>query len=891
MRIKKVLSLAVVLAMVLTVVPMFGLTASAEESSLVYDSADAVLKGWGKTHATVNFTPITGNATITFDVTYNTNVMATDDPGAFFIGLGQGSYTGYGNVPSFGDSAIGLQPHGSKNDTFKLAFRNGGNWSTDVEAELNTTYSVTIETDTVAHTYTASMTKKDGGNEVLATTDALAYRYTGADTLDTFMIFRNGSNDAEEEDFKVENLKINGTPADVYNRDGDITEDDLKDKNGMPYQIVKADGKAKNLIFNGDFSYGTAGWTNGAYSLLNTEWFPISDNGDKTKALKDSHAESSDGSASTSSIGTRWAIQGGKTYIFVIDMMKETNANNNGGIWFFDASGNKLNPTADNCLSTNIVVTSNGDGLCETGDFLFNNFTANEWVTKKYLLKAPDNATTIQFCNAWSSNTWVDNAALYEIERIEAQKITVNYQADGVTVKSVENVEVPNDATTYTPDANMFLGNEGKWYTTGNEPAAVEIADGKADVALTELKAFTVQKGNLLTNDVTDNHKYKGYDTFAAMNWGDAGTHDRMGIAILDVDTSKENFVLDGTQVRWHINDGNNDAVTFYAISVDTFKNIDLTDVNETDLIAAMIDGNKVAGIEKDSGNDQDEKKVQIVLDAAKIKAAAGQTGKVVLLADANHTLYGIAAEGLQILSVDTPTAPTPELGFDSEGGKFFINFKANSESDNLVVTPEKGDAQTFTGSVTVDTANTNRIFTAVTTAAEAAAIKSEEEAASIYSLVVAALKDATGVAKDKQDAINKVIATGGIYLSEANSLPSDVTNVLTYDNDTKVVTVDGTIFSYGIGFTATNGNIVVGNEAKEVAPDTVDSGVAAVYQYMKIDIEGSKVTLSNDSSNFETQDAVTLSLDSVNIEFVETLIEELEANGVDADVNFVPEL
>ena len=231
---------------------------------------------------------------------------------------------------------------------------------------------------------------------------------------------------------------------------------------------------------------------------------------------------------------------------------------------------------------------------------------------------------------------------------------------------------------------------------------------------------------------------------------------------------------------------------------------------------------------------------------------------------------------------VERPKAPKAELGFAD--GEFFINFTADNA---FSITPEDAAAQEFKAGtvVTVATKATNRIYTAVATVANGV-VKSTENPVSIYSLVVDALASKTGVAKDKQDAVNSVIAAGGIYLSADGKLTDEAKAIMAYEDG--VVSIDSTIYGYGVGFTVVKDTLYVGN-APENAADvkTTDEGTAKVYQYLKID--GENVLLSNDSTF--AQDVALFSLESVNIEFIETLIEESEAADADVDFDFIPEL
>ena len=126
-----------------------------------------------------------------------------------------------------------------------------------------------------------------------------------------------------------------------------------------------------------------------------------------------------------------------------------------------------------------------------------------------------------------------------------------------------------------------------------------------------------------------------------------------------------------------------------YAISYDTFKNLDLTKKGSIENL--LTDGNQVAKFVDDDSNffgsefskDKTEK-VVITLDGAGIKKAAGGTNKVVLLGNAHNALYGLAAEGLKIVSASN-VAVTPSLGYNKENG-YTVDFTVGDLPDGATV-------------------------------------------------------------------------------------------------------------------------------------------------------------------------------------------------------------
>ncbi len=145
--------------------------------------------------------------------------------------------------------------------------------------------------------------------------------------------------------------------------------------------------------------------------------------------------------------------------------------------------------------------------------------------------------------------------------------------------------------------------------------------------------------------------------------------------------------------------------------------------------------------------------------------------------------------------------------------------------------------------------------------------------------------KTLKGLSPERVSAANRIITRGG-FISDSQ-LVSGAGNIMEFDSAAKKATIKDDYSKLGIGFTVADGKLYVGSSEKEISGEK-----NASYKYLTIgDIS---VTLSGrikEDGTVDTEEAVTLSLDSVNIEFVETFIEETEANAVGEAQDFVPEL
>ncbi|MCH5187516.1 MAG: hypothetical protein J1F63_03880 [Oscillospiraceae bacterium] len=201
MNTKKILAMVIALAMIVAIVPTFGLVASAAED------ADWTFEAFGNLGGqdTAQFKqigPVSGTVEVEFDLTWGAEAGWGDD----WIGLGT---TAQNAAPTFSQSAIGI--HINK-DNGVLRFHNGSSQIDDgsFAIEKGKTYNFAIVTDTKAHTW--SVVVKDGETEIANVAD-LGYRAT-QDTIDRFMALTN--NGAGADRFTISELHIHWTAGYAY---------------------------------------------------------------------------------------------------------------------------------------------------------------------------------------------------------------------------------------------------------------------------------------------------------------------------------------------------------------------------------------------------------------------------------------------------------------------------------------------------------------------------------------------------------------------------------------------------------------------------------------------------------------------------------------------------
>ncbi len=246
----------------------------------------------------------------------------------------------------------------------------------------------------------------------------------------------------------------------------------------------------------------------------------------------------------------------------------------------------------------------------------------------------------------------------------------------------------------------------------------------------------------------------------------------------------------------------------------------------------------------------------------------------------------------IEVTPVEHPDDVTAELGWNNTDKKFAINVKYGAKPGDAVVV--NGEEQKADGEgLTISTDLTNKVYTV---AASLKGAWSDTIKTSIYSLVVDAIMadDSAETNPDKIKAASEVISAGGIYLN-GDKLDDTTDKIIDYNKEENTVTMSDAAQALKIGFTVVDGNVYLGSgeNVNETAATANVNEAGKVYKKATIDIEKNTITFAAEDAYDEvaTNEAITLSLDAVNIEFVETLVEELEAAGADADIALTPEL
>ena len=241
---------------------------------------------------------------------------------------------------------------------------------------------------------------------------------------------------------------------------------------------------------------------------------------------------------------------------------------------------------------------------------------------------------------------------------------------------------------------------------------------------------------------------------------------------------------------------------------------------------------------------------------------------------------YGNNSPYLEVETVDVDIAPadlTTQLGWDSASKKFTVNFlfgEGDVTGTAIRITPEGAEAQadiaTETG-VAISTDKTNRIYYAV--AVNGTATSENEAKASVYSLVVEALKSGTfnsenTITEDQAAEAKNVIVDGGLYITvtDGNYVVPDA-SIFTAEG-TKV-TIDPDLIAAGIKVES----IAFSTASGSTGTATVDSATGVVNF-------GSNVLNSYDVIYLE------------DIEFVfETVDESVADETITGELDFVEEV
>ncbi len=240
------------------------------------------------------------------------------------------------------------------------------------------------------------------------------------------------------------------------------------------------------------------------------------------------------------------------------------------------------------------------------------------------------------------------------------------------------------------------------------------------------------------------------------------------------------------------------------------------------------------------------------------------------------------------------------KLGYD--GANLTVDFLLGgltggiTGADSFKVTVIDPDGNTVgEGALTAEKPNvlltpgdSNAIYTAAVEAVKnGAAYSVGSVKAALYSEVVENLTNLSDAynAEVNNDMIakaNAVITHGGVYFTDGEAPNGDTASIVDVDTDTDAakitVTVKEPYKSWGIGFLLDGNKVCVGSIDRTF--ENAEAG--KVYGGFTIDRESGTLTLSGG-------EALTLSLDAVNIEYVLTLVDELETGGADQQAELEP--
>lgn len=654
-----------------------------------------------------------------------------------------------------------------------------------------------------------------------------------------------------------------------FENDGPYKVNEYVAINGKSYKITGA-----NVIPNGNFSLGTISWFTGQkYGKeaiqTSTKYFKL--NGDGT--VSSNCPSKIGGDTSEWCLYRSWPIEEDAKYLFTFF------TNSADGYQVLSLS-NSLGQEAANDKGVFGKNMANGTKPQE-------NPTANQ--TNSFIFDSGNyKYAKIRF--RWNEKKTFGNFSLYKVEEdaaATAKDINVNYTCGDTVVKTIKVNGIPG--TPFTSDvAGTILTKENeRYYVLETVSTRIAINGTHEDITVPVKKignTFTVAiadgKGTVRIGDINDDEKYTYEDNFFTGNWDgeDKGTYDRIGVAVLDVNVKDgSDYALAGTRFRWHINNNSANKVEFYAVSKEIFDDADIsTAKNLTDLLT---DSNKVidSALNKSSyENDKTDVKIQIPLITEKLKAAAGSSGKVVILSVANNGLFGISGKDIRIAEV--PAKPVVALGYDEAGKKFrFLvtsenatSIKANvdGEEEQSFIIGENSGIALSTSNEKGNASNAIYTFKGVNDDVESEA----SDPASIYSLVTEALK--TGFDADNKikniDAVNAVVSAGGLATDDKGTLNEQAQVLFKLEGTT--LSVQENLYNAGVRIKSLTYTVSDGEEKTATSED-----------------EGKSVTLDGVAVAQGIDNVITF--EAVELEFVETEIAESADEGVDSEIDFIKEL
>lgn len=405
---------------------------------------------------------------------------------------------------------------------------------------------------------------------------------------------------------------------------------------------------------------------------------------------------------------------------------------------------------------------------------------------------------------------------------------TVEYYFEGTKV--AEKSKVAMVGTLYTGDvANGIVSYDGTdLYIVETAPVTAPSnsanlvlvpSSGTITVNVAKLgsNVFTMQNGAIYTGSLFDSDTtHTGKNSFAAYNWGDEGTYDRMGVAILNLitdDDAIDNYILTGELYRHAQNkEGELNSVKFYAFSIDEFKNLDLS--NTAAVYAALTEDRLVATGHTETGTETSQIKNAVYLDRDKVLGRGTVDGKVVIIGTSNNSLYGLAdinyddvgGNNWLVSYYKEPTA-TAQLGFDANG-QFAIDFvfgnigRGNVQASIYKEAALGGSSTPFIGnqilkatdedkSLQVSTNDSNAIYKVIYKRAHGD-IDADEKTirASLYSVVIDAIisgqydKDTNPLTASNLKKVNAILEKGGLYTDADGNLTAETAKIVKKNED-----------------------------------------------------------------------------------------------------------
>ncbi len=264
----------------------------------------------------------------------------------------------------------------------------------ETRVEVTAQYTANGE---VVHTETGNYDPAEG--ETGVTFPAYAYSANGSNV----MYATDGATLSESGTIEMTAVANTGTHA-----VGDIFA-----KDGVQYEI-----KSANLVPNGDFSYGLDGWYGANNGALTTSNFRVNENGTVTSL-------GSKGTNDAGSLHRAWAIEEGKTYVFVQDI---------------DAANTYHKFSLTNTICTEELQVIDGNSETGTTHTVFTNNDGYAYAQIKY---------------RWTTSTF-GNFGLYEIAEAE-----VAVQETVASVAEIAPVKVIGDTAVVLPSTVSVTGSLG----------------------------------------------------------------------------------------------------------------------------------------------------------------------------------------------------------------------------------------------------------------------------------------------------------------------------------------------------------------------------------------------------------------------------------------------